>query len=272
MPTLRLDEVTVAYEQFGEGPDIVWVSGGGGLGSTWHEYQIPYFEGSFRNTTFDNRGIGKTVCHAPPPWSIADLAADAAGLIEAVCDPPVAVVGLSMGALIGQQLALDRPELLRCVVAMGTAARSVGFLDDWMRAEVQLRREGKTIEGMFALTHNVAFRYPASVLGDEEKWATIKRRMTDAERSAAAETSLIDQWEACIEFDCLERLPECTVPLHVVAFAEDLQTPPALCREVADAAPTAEYHLFEGMAHCSLYGHTHEELNPFIKGLVERYV
>ena len=90
--------------------------------------------------------------------------------------------------------------------------------------------------------------------------------MTDAERAAAAETSLIDQREARIEFDCLDRLPECTVPLHVVAFAEDLQTPPALCREVADAAPTAEYHLFEGMAHCSIYGHTHEQLNPFIKG------
>ena len=69
------------------------------------------------------------MCHAPPPWSIADFAADAAGLIEAVCEPPVAVVGLSMGALIGQQLALDRPELLRCVVAMGTAARSIGLLD-----------------------------------------------------------------------------------------------------------------------------------------------
>lgn len=271
MPELLLSEVTLYYEQFGEGPDIVWLSGGGGLGSVWHEYQIPYFESSFRNTTFDNRGIGKTMCKAEPPWSIADFARDTAGLIEAVCEPPVAVVGLSMGALIAQQLALDRPELLRCAVTMGTGARSTGFLDDWMRAEVQLRREGRTIEGMFALTHNVAFRYPASVLGNEEMWARIKRRMSDPERSEAAEESLIAQWEACIEFDCLDRLPACTVPLHVVAFAEDLQTPPTLCKEVADAAPTADYYLFEGMAHCSVYGHTHEILNPFIKGIVERY-
>jgi hypothetical protein len=40
---------------------------------------------------------------------------------------------------------------------------------------------------------------------------------------------------------------------------------------VAALCPAAEYHLFEGMGHCSIYGQTHDILNPFIRGLVERY-
>ena len=62
------------------------------------------------------------------------------------------------------------------------------------------------------------------------------------------------------------------MPLHVLAFAEDVQAPPQDGKEVAELAPKGEYHLFEGMGHCSIYGHTHDILNPFIKGIVERYL
>jgi len=104
------------YDQFGEGPDLVWVAGGGGRGASWHRWHVPFFEADYRNTTFDNRGVGETVCHDPYPWTIADMARDAARLIERVCEPPVAVFGQSMGAFITLQLCLDRPDLLRCAI------------------------------------------------------------------------------------------------------------------------------------------------------------
>ena len=273
MPELELREVTLFYEQVGTGPDIVWVAGGGGLGRDWHRWQTPFFETSFRNTAFDNRGIGATSCAAEPPWQIADFARDAAELIEAVCEPPVAAVGLSMGALIVTQLALDRPELLRCGIAMGTAASGrVGWVGDYMRAEVELRRRGERLEGMFATTHYAAELYPARALGDPELWETIKAFLGGGEELVENERSLIPQWQACIDFDVVDRLPDCTVPLHVVAFGEDVQAPPQYGKEVADLTPTAEYHLFDGMGHCSIFGHTHDTLNPFIKGLIERYL
>ena len=57
-----------------------------------------------------------------------------------------------------------------------------------------------------------------------------------------------------------------------LAFTEDVQAPPQDGKDVADLAPLGEYHLFEGMGHCSIYGHTHDVLNPFIEGLIRRYV
>jgi pimeloyl-ACP methyl ester carboxylesterase len=265
-------DVDLAFEQFGAGPDIVWISGGSSLGRAWHRWQIPYFERTFRNTTFDNRGIGSTRCTAPTPWAISDVARDTAALIEAVCNPPVAVCGLSMGAMIAQQLILDRPELVRCAVAMGTAARSTGYLFDWMQSEIDLRRAGRSIDGMFALAHYMVYCYPAEVLGDDDWWAaTVAERLASTD-STENDDTLVAQWQACNDFDCLERLSECQVPLHVIAFAEDVQTPPQRGREVADAAPMGEFHLLEGMGHCSLYGHTHDKVNALIEEIVSRYL
>jgi pimeloyl-ACP methyl ester carboxylesterase len=273
MPELELDELTIHYEHFGDGPDIVWVSGAGDVGSRWHKWQVPYFESSFRNTTFDNRGIGKTTCLTPPPWDISDFARDAAALIEAVCEPPIAVVGLSMGSFIVNELALDRPDLLRCAIAMGTAANgSTGWLGDYMRAEVDLRRNGGQLGGMFATTHYAAELYPARALGDEDLWPEIKAWLGRPDFLEENERSLIPQWQACIDFDVVERLPNCTVPLHVFAFNEDVQAPPQYGKQVADLAPTGQYHLFEGMGHCSIFGHTHEILNQHIKETIERYI
>jgi len=43
MTQLECSNATIHYEQFGEGPDVVWVSGGGDTGSRWHPYQMPFF-------------------------------------------------------------------------------------------------------------------------------------------------------------------------------------------------------------------------------------
>ena len=82
MPSVTVGDSDLAYEQSGAGPDVVWIAGGGDNGASWRRWQTPAFDDAFRSTTFANRGVGDTVCRAEPPWTIADLAIDAAGLIE----------------------------------------------------------------------------------------------------------------------------------------------------------------------------------------------
>jgi pimeloyl-ACP methyl ester carboxylesterase len=272
MPLFQGSQATIHYEQSSQGPDIVWVSGAGGTAGSWSAYQLPYFKDGFRNTTFDGRGVGTTVCEVPLPWSIEDFACDTAELIEGVCDPPVALVGLSFGAGIVQQVALDYPHLLRCAIAMGTGARSVGWTKDYQMAEIEWRRAGGRLDGMMAVAHYAAMYYPARVLGDRELWPKLRDELLAYYETDTAEDSLIAQWEPCVLYDQTERLPECRVPLHVIAFDQDVQAPPQDAEEVVALCPTAEYHHFAGMGHCSIYGHTHEAMNPFIRGIVERYL
>jgi len=272
VPLVNGSQATIHYEQVGERSDIVWVSGAGGTAHSWDAYQLPYFRRTFRNTTSDCRGAGTTVCDAPMPWPIEGFAQDIADLIQAVCEPPVALVGLSFGAGIVQQVALDHPELLRCVIAMGTGARSVGWTWDYQMAEIDWRRAGGRLDGMMAVCHYAAMYYPARVLGDRELWPKLRDELLEYYETDTAEDSLIAQWEPCVLFDQTDRLPACRVPLHVIAFEEDVQAVPQDGEEVAALCPTAELHRFEGMGHCSIYGHTHETLNPFIESLVGRYV
>jgi pimeloyl-ACP methyl ester carboxylesterase len=135
--TFHGSAATIHFERFGHGPDIVWIAGGGSPGSDWHPFQMPHFRGSFRNTTFDNRGIGRTTCERPLPWPVEDFARDTAELIREVCEPPVALVGLSFGSAIAQQVCIDVPALMRCAVVMGTGAWCTGW--DFQEAEIESR-------------------------------------------------------------------------------------------------------------------------------------
>src|SRR5436190_9757540 len=90
MPYHQGSEARIAYEQSGTGPDVVWVAGGGSRGIDWRRFQTPAFDGRYRSTTFDSRGIGDTECDLPGPWPLESFARDVAELVEAVCEPPVA--------------------------------------------------------------------------------------------------------------------------------------------------------------------------------------
>ena len=269
MPELELPGVTAFYEQLGDGPDLFWLAGGDQPGSDWHVWQTPAFP-DFRNTTYDARGVGQTVSHAPPPWPMALYGEDAAALIEAVCEPPVLLVGLSMGSLIAQQVALDRPELVRCAVLMGTYARATGYVREWEEAEVAFRREGGQLSRPFATAHYGVFMYPTEVLGDDELWAQL-RPLVERDYGERDGEGLAAQWEACVEFDSLERLPGCRVPLHVIAFSHDVQTPVARGKLVADTAADGHLHVLEGLGHCSAFGHKPDVVNACIREIVDGY-
>ena len=90
---IELPTCELSYLQEGEGPDIVWVPGGDQTGDVYST-QFAAFSPGFRSTSFDPRGVGRTVSKTSPPWPISDHAADCAALIRQVCDPPVILTGL----------------------------------------------------------------------------------------------------------------------------------------------------------------------------------
>jgi pimeloyl-ACP methyl ester carboxylesterase len=83
------------------------------LGSDHHEWihQFPAFEACFRGIVFDNRGTGRT--DVPPgPYTTAQMADDAASLLRALGIPRTHVLGVSLGGMIAQEVALRHPDLV----------------------------------------------------------------------------------------------------------------------------------------------------------------
>jgi 3-oxoadipate enol-lactonase len=274
MPTLTIPDVELRYIQHGSGPDIVWLPGGDEVAEAW-DNQFAAFGREFRNTSMDPRGAGQTVSRRPPPWTIADMAEDCAQLIKAKCDPPVVLVGLSMGSLIVLQSAINYPELVRLAIAMGTTAKATGFSRDWMKAEVNFRRAGGQLPPDFAVTHYAAFSYPSEVLGNDELWARIRDRVAGNYGDRDGDM-LIAQWQACIDFDVEAALPKCRVPIDVIGFSEDCQAPSPMGHRAAMLAPNARFHMLPGLGHLSCEVHKPEVVNSKIweilgsHGLVNR--
>ena len=269
MSFLDLEQSRIFFEQFGEGPDIVWLAGGDMPGSSWHEFQLPAF-GGFRNTTWDARGVGQTSSKTPGPWPISVHASDCIALIEQHCKAPVYLIGLSMGSCIAQEIALTRPDLVKAALLTGACARKSGFIDEWEAAEIALRRSGIELPADFSVVHYALLMYPAEVLGDDEMWAKL-RPIVAKDYGARDPQALADQWQACLDYDSLDRLPQCQVPLHVVAFSEDMQTPPQRGRLLADAAPQGHFHLLEGLGHCSAFGHRPDTVNRCLLEILKLY-
>ncbi|MFN0194917.1 MAG: alpha/beta fold hydrolase [Aestuariivirga sp.] len=268
MPKLDLGHVQLNFLQRGEGPDIVWVPGGDSTIDLYRE-QYPFFEKRFRLTSFDPRGAGETICRKEPPWTIADMAADCAALIRAVCKPPVILTGLSMGALITQQVAIDYPSLVRLAIPMGTGANfRSGYSRDFMVADVEFRRAGGRLSRDMAAVYYGVLCYPSEVLGNKEMWARVKE-LLGREYGDRNSEDLEAQWEACINFDCDDGLKACPVPIHVIAFGEDVQAPPAVGKQVADLAPNGHFHLMPGLGHCSLAIHRPDEVNRKLLEIID---
>lgn len=226
MPHIELSALRTNCVVAGIGPAVLWLSGGGCRAIDWEPDYITPFADHYRSLAFDNRGSMGTRCSEPGPWSVADMAGDAAEVITKFCDGPAVVVGHSLGALIMLQLAVDRPDLVELGISLAGAARGDrGWIGDYMRAEVALREGGGHLEPAFSAVHYAAMMYPAKALQDEALWSTLREGLESPAVVENSESTVLTQWQPCIDFDVSDRLPESTVPLEVVSFSEDVCAP-----------------------------------------------
>ncbi|MBF2759573.1 MAG: alpha/beta fold hydrolase [Ectothiorhodospiraceae bacterium AqS1] len=264
--TLNAGGVAMRVVIEGTGPDVVFIPGGDQSAEAYSQ-QFSYLSDRFRCISYDPRGAGQT--RSPPaPWTMADYARDCKAVIDAFCAGSAVVCGLSLGGLITQQVAIDFPDKVRAAIPMGTSAYIDGFTRDWMQAEIDLRRAGIELPDDFLAPHYAAFAFPAKALHDPALWAQIKPAYTErfANRSPK---DLIDQWQACLDFDCREGLKSCPVPMHVIAFSEDIQTAPAMCKVVSDLAPNGVFHEIPGLGHVSMTRHRPEVVAAKLREILD---
>lgn len=269
MHSLTADGVAMRVVTEGAGPNIVFIPGGDQTAEGYSQ-QFAHLAQHFRCVSYDPRGAGETTS-PPAPWSIDDYARDCAAVIDAHCGGSAIVCGLSLGGLVTQQLAIDFPQKVSLAIPMGTSAYIDGFTRDWMQAEIDIRKAGITLPDYFLAPHYAPFAFPAKALHDPEFWAEIRPAYT--ERFANRDPKdLIDQWQACLDFDCREGLTVCEVPMHVIAFSEDVQTAPSMCKLVSDLAPRGVLHEIPGLGHVSMARHMPGVVAAKIREIVEQFL
>jgi 3-oxoadipate enol-lactonase len=119
MPSIGTRDIETYYEMAGRGEPVLFIHGLGSSVDGW-TLQVPAFVDTYQVITYDLRGHGRSA-HPPGPYSIPQLAADAAALLAALETGPAHVVGLSLGGAIAFQLALDWPALVRTLTVVNSA-------------------------------------------------------------------------------------------------------------------------------------------------------
>ncbi len=246
------DGVTMRVVIEGSGPDVVFIPGGDTPAEGYAQL-FKRLSDSYRCIAYDPRGAGETQS-PPPPWTMADFARDCAAVIDAFCEGRAMVCGLSLGGLVTQATAVDFPDKVAMAIPMGTSAYIDGFTRDWMQAEIDIRKAGITLPDYFLAPHYAVYAFPAAALGDHAFWAEVKEAYT-ARFAGRDPQDTIDQWEACLEFDCRDALKTCPVPFRVIAFSQDIQTPPAMCQVVADLAMDGKMYEIADLGHVSMTRH-----------------
>lgn len=230
--------INLAYEDNGSGDPVLFIAGTGGAGRTWHIHQVPPFVAAgYRCITFDNRGIGAT--ENAGGFGTEQMVADTAELIENVVGGPTRIVAMSMGAYIAQELMLIRPDLISQAVLMGTRGRLDRIRKAFRAADVELNRAEFQVPAAYAAKVRVLENFSPKTINDEnaigdwmEMFTAFPIKRTPGLRA---------QLEVYPHENRLPAYRSITTDVLVIGFADDLLTPAALGREVADALPNGRY-------------------------------
>ena len=213
---------------------LVLIQGMGGTCRGWVPLQVPDFARDRQVLIYDHRGVGDSEA-APGAFTTADLADDLVGLLDALSIARVDALGVFMGGMVAQELALQHPARLRKLVLTGTYARPDAkrrmLLEDW----IGLTEAGISYEAM--LRKRIVWSLQDETL---EQTDLIEAMVSFASKEPPFSPEVfVSQCRACLEHDTYDRLRGIEQETLLICGRHDQLTPPKFHRELADEIPNA---------------------------------
>jgi pimeloyl-ACP methyl ester carboxylesterase len=234
--------IEIYYERHGTGPRLLFFNGSGATIAQGGMLFAPYVE-HFDVLVADQRGLGRTEIPSGP-YEMADYAADAAALLDAVGWDRCRVVGTSFGGMVAQELAVTWPErverLALVCTSPGGAFASAPLPDSTAPSADEDATNDVTI-------YDTRFS-PEWLAGhdDDRALAERLRQRRAAPTSGEIRRGQLEQFEARNRHDCVDRLGAVTCPTFVASGRYDGIAPPANGAVIADRVQHGELHLYEG--------------------------
>jgi 3-oxoadipate enol-lactonase len=246
MAKVEVENIEMAYRVDGSGEPVLLIGGFTMVKESW-EPQVVELAKQFRVISFDNRGVGETTVPAEP-FTVAEMAADTVGLMDALGIDSAHIFGVSMGGLIAQVLALDYPDRVRKV--------ALGCTSHGGRHAVQPHKEvmellAKASDPTIPVREAIRLRLP-TIFSDRFIRAEPERleefvRLT--EQHWPTPQGAAGQMGALSVFNVKKRLGEIRCPVLAITGSEDRMMPPENSRLLAEGIAGAELYLVEEAGH-----------------------
>jgi len=266
MATAQANGIEIAYEVTGSGPPLLMVMGLGGQLTDWPPALIDSLSSHFQVIVFDNRDIGlSTHFSSQPPttaqlikaqvtrraldaeYRLADMAADAAGLLDTLDIDKAHVLGMSMGGMIAQTLTIDHPRRVMSLTSVmsNTGDKRNGQIDPRLAIRLARRPEPTRVTAV-AQTLDLFERIGGSSWNREDH-----RRRTEISLERAWSPAGTGRQLAAINAspDRTEALGAVTAPTLVIHGLQDPLVRPSGGTATASAVPGSRLLMFPDMGH-----------------------
>ncbi len=238
MKLAQIGDIQLHYREDGrpDGPPVVFANSLGTDLRVW-DAVVARMPRSYRVIRYDKRGHGLSSCPRAP-YSMGALIRDAEALLDHLQVRDCVFVGLSIGGMIAQGLAVKRLDQVRAMVLSNTASK-IGTTELWEDRIAGVRKGG------------------IEVLADSiiERW--FSKRFRDTLEIHLWRNMLVRQpaegyvgcCAAIAGADFFTTTASLTLPTLAIAGSEDGSTPPDLVRETADLVAGSRFHLIRGAGH-----------------------
>ncbi|MGD0189225.1 MAG: alpha/beta hydrolase [Rhizomicrobium sp.] len=272
MTQIRANGISIEYEETGpkDGVPFLLIMGFGSQLTSWpREFREGLANGGLRVIMFDNRDVGLTqkwdgripdmraameavaAGNAPVvPYTLADMAADAAALLDALGIDSAHIAGASMGGMIAQLVALDHPQKARSLISIFSTTGDPSLPRSSPEAQAALMTPPSATDRATVIAHSLKGRraYASSAYPfDEERLGALVGASYD--RSYYPQGSQRQYAAILASPPRTERLKRLHIPALVLHGSVDTLIRPEAGRHTAQCIPGAEYHELEGWGH-----------------------
>jgi len=251
MPKAKVNGININYRVQGNGEPLVLIMGYSGDRNGWI-FQTPVFKKHYRVITFDNRGIGKT----DKPWgaySTKMMADDTIGLMDHLSIKKAHILGISMGGMIAQALAINYPErinklVLGCTLPGTTGTNEMsGPAPDWLKSFG--RGEDYTEDDVRSIPIRKMTDTMSSLAFNRLLFRMIFIPMMKIITRLNGDTGLIGQFEANLSHNTFDNLSKIKVPTLVINGTKDRLIKPSSSEVIAKLIPNAKLVQIDGGSH-----------------------
>jgi 3-oxoadipate enol-lactonase len=240
MAHLRSDDADVWWDSTGRGTPVLLINGLSSPSATWFRL-TPLLADHHTVLTFDNPGTGQTTT-SNPNFTMTTMSAAAAAVIRTADLGPAHVLGLSMGGLVAQDLALEHPDAVASLTLASTHAggphmtQNQATLDAVTRA-AQLPPQERT---QLLATMAFAESTPQDRIAED---LSVRAAHPTAPQGYAAQLAATSTWERLADLDRI------ACPTLILHGAADRMVSPENARTLLNHIPGARLVLLQACGH-----------------------
>jgi pimeloyl-ACP methyl ester carboxylesterase len=245
VPSVAVEGTELYFERAGAGEPLLLIQGMSATHLAWGEPFLGRLTPSFECISFDNRGMGRSR-PVTERFDIATMAGDTLALLDAIEVERAHVLGISMGGMIAQELALAHPQRLRsltlgCTYCGGMGSQPMDPADLKRLAEaMDSGDKDRVFRAMYELTLSPGFRAEQRHYGEFVAMAAAL---------PAPRGTIEFQIEAIAAHDTSARLPDLTVPTLILHGSADRMLGVANGRRIAALLPGSRLEIFDAIGH-----------------------